>query len=92
MALAGSKDCRVQCMKAGLRSYGFQYHFEFTRAQIEAFTRDQTCQKEMAQAGLTPPDLLKQVEEHYDAFDRLATRLCMNIATFMFPAHQKLKV
>jgi GMP synthase (glutamine-hydrolysing) len=90
--LASSKDCKVQILRAGLRSYGFQFHFEFTRAQIEGFTRDQTCQKEMAQAGLTPPDLLRQLEEHYDTFDRLATRQCQQIATLMFPSVSKLRV
>jgi len=89
--LASSPDCRVQCFKAGLRSYGFQYHFEYTRDQIEGFARDQACQKEMAQAGLTPPDLLKQAAEHADTFDRLSNRLCANIAAFMFPATARLR-
>lgn len=90
--LAGSKDCKVQCFKAGLRSYGFQYHFEFTRAQIDGFARDQTCQKEMAQAGLSPADLAKQLDEYYESFDRLSTRLCQNLAGVMFPAKRRMRV
>ncbi len=90
--LSSSPDCKVQAFKAGLRTYGFQHHFEFTRPQIEGFARDQACQKQMAQAGLAPGDLSKQLDEHYDTYDRLSTRLCASIAGLLFPVVRRLKV
>ncbi|MGD9689848.1 MAG: type 1 glutamine amidotransferase [Phycisphaerales bacterium] len=90
--LAGSKECRVQCFRAGLRSFGFQYHFEYTKGQIEGFLRDEACRKEMAQAGVTPAEMQKQVEEHFESYDRLSTRLCANLAGMLFPAVKRLKV
>lgn len=83
--LASSPACRVQAFRVGLRTYGFQYHFEVTRERLEAMLRDQEALAEFARAGVAAPDLQKQVAEHAETFGRVSDRLCANIATFMFP-------
>lgn len=84
--LASSPVCKVQCFRAGLRTYGFQYHFEATRADVEQFCRDAWCKSVMQQLKLSDADMAGQVERHYAEFDRLGDRLAKNIESFMFPA------
>ena len=73
--LASSAACRVQSYRVGMRTYAFQYHFEWTREQIgnenEAF---------LAHAGLTLRDIDAQCAAHYARFDEIATRQCENLA------------
>lgn len=81
--LASSERCKVQAFRAGMRSYGFQYHFEADMDMIRAFTKDSVG--ELHTAGLTTEEFEKQCEEKYEMFARLADRLCINIATFLIP-------
>jgi len=89
--LAGSAACKIQAFRVGLRTYGFQYHFEHTRAMLDALVRDQAAGADMQQAGLTPAEFQKQIAEHAEIYDRLSTRLVNNLVTFMFPARKKIK-
>jgi GMP synthase (glutamine-hydrolysing) len=82
--LASSAACRVEAFRAGLRTYAFQYHFEADRAMIEAWAAKGGAT--LAKAGVTPGDLSAQCDRHYASFARLADRLCVNIATYLFPA------
>lgn len=83
VALSSSARCKVQSFRAGLRSYGFQYHFEVDRAGVEKHVRaDGEC---MAKAGLSVEEALRQADAHYPSFARLADRLCLNLATVLFP-------
>lgn len=77
--LASTTKCKVQAMRAGLRSYGFQYHFECDRSMIDAYARE--CRTELHKAGLTTEELARQCEQSYEMFARLGDRLCLNIAT-----------
>lgn len=83
LALASSKAAPVQAFKAGVRTYAFQHHFEADRDMIIGFAR--TSQDELQRAGIDESAITRQVQEHYDAFARLADRLCLNIATYLFP-------
>ncbi len=87
--LATSKACKVQAFTAGLRTYGFQYHFEADRAAIGTFLSEssETC----ARAGCSADQISAQCDKHYDVFARLADRLCVNIAAFAFTAEELLK-
>ncbi len=71
--LAASPLCKVMAFRAGMRSYGFQFHFECDRPSIDAYLKD-----ERAHAGPSATD-------HYPAFERIAERLCDNLATYLFP-------
>jgi GMP synthase (glutamine-hydrolysing) len=81
--LASSAACKVQAYRCGLRSFGFQYHFECDRAAIERYAgRDGPL---MQQAETSAEAVTRQLDAHYPMFARAADRLCVNIATFAFP-------
>jgi GMP synthase (glutamine-hydrolysing) len=86
--LASSAACKVQAFRCGLRSYGFQYHFECDRAMIDQFAAHSAAS--LAKAGLTAGDVAAQADHHYEAFGRLADRLSVNLATFLFPLLRRL--
>lgn len=81
--LASSKACKVQAFRAGLRTYGFQYHPEFDLARIKAVLAD--SRDMLSRAGVSAPDIEQQAAKHYDTFARLSDRLCLNIAAFLIP-------
>lgn len=85
--LASSAACKVECFRAGLRTYGFQYHFEADRAMMETWWADSAAL--LAKAGVSAGDLAGQCNKHYDTFARLADRLCVNLATFLFPVMKR---
>lgn len=89
--LATAPACKNQAFKVGLRTYGFQYHFEWSRTEIESLLRDPSCAADFARAKLTPADLAAQLVEHYDTYARLGDRLCANIAQYLFPVLKKIK-
>ena len=81
--LAKSKTCGVQVFRVGLRTYGFQYHFEADRDITRAIAHE--SRETLHQGGLTAPELEEQMDRHYGSFARLADRLCVNIATYLIP-------
>ena len=83
--LQTSSVCKVQAFRVGLRSYGFQYHPETTREQIDRLTRDGEVIAEMQRAGLSVQDFARQASEHYEVFERVSERLLGNFAAYMFP-------
>lgn len=86
--LSGSAMCPVQAWTAGVRTYGFQYHFEATRAAILDWAERHAESRKAA--GMTMEELRRQLEAHYEEFARLSTRLSRSIADFLVPAGQRL--
>jgi GMP synthase (glutamine-hydrolysing) len=86
--LASSKQCKVQIYRAGLRTYGFQQHIECDRPMIDALTAESV--ESLQRAGLTPADIAQQADRAYADFARVADRLCVNLATFLFPLNHRL--
>lgn len=89
--LASSRACKVQAFKAGLRTYGFQYHFESDRADVDTFLADGWSQQLMSKLGMTAGDVARQADEHYPAYERLGHRLCSNMAHYLFPPVLRLR-
>ena len=89
--LASSAACKVQAFKVGLRTYGFQYHFEWSRADLEHLARDPACVGDFAKANLTSGDFAQQLATHADTADRLGHRLTTNLAQFLFPVMKRMK-
>lgn len=83
--LASSSACKVQAFKVGLRSYGFQYHFESTKADIESFVAASENRDLMQRAGVSAGDVRAQLDQLYSDYDRLGQRLAMNFVQYMFP-------
>lgn len=88
--LASSAACKVQAYRCGLRSFGFQYHFECDRAAIERYaSRNGPL---LQQAETSPEAVTRQLDAHYPMFARVANRLCVNIATLVFPVDRLVAV
>lgn len=82
--LASSQACPVQAFRAGMRTCAFQFHFEADGDMISAFLRESP--DELAAAGVSLESVLQQVEARYDTFARVGERLCLNLASCLFPA------
>lgn len=80
--LQRSERCKVQSFKAGLRTYGFQYHFECDLAMIEDFLFADDPQ--MAAAGIDPQHAMQEARMQYEMFARSSDRLCVNITECLF--------
>lgn len=87
VVLASSAACKVEALKIGIRTYGFQYHFEADRAMMERWWADSGAA--LAKAGVSAGDLAGQCGQHEAAFARLADRLCVNLATYLFPVTER---
>jgi GMP synthase (glutamine-hydrolysing) len=87
--LASSPACKVQAFRAGLRSFGFQFHFECDRAMVEEFA--ESSGTSLQRAGVSKGDVLAQADKYYPLFARLADRLCVNMVTLLFPARNRLR-
>jgi GMP synthase (glutamine-hydrolysing) len=83
--LASSAGCKIQAFKVGLRSYGFQYHFESTKPDIEGFVAATENRDLMQRAGISAGDVRAQLDQLYSEYDQLGQRIAMNFAQYMFP-------
>lgn len=83
LALQFSDKCKVQSFRAGLRTYGFQYHFECDMAMIRTFLSSGDPQ--IAQAGVDPQHAMDEAGVVYEEFARLSDRICVNLASYLFP-------
>lgn len=81
--LASSRRCAIQSFACGVRTYGFQYHFEADTSIIRALTKD--SKTAMHRVGVTTEEFERDLEAKYPTFARLADRLCVNIATYLVP-------
>ncbi len=86
--LASSDSCKVEAFRAGLRTYGFQYHFEADRSTIDRWGAEGA--ETLAKHGVSAQEFAGAAERDYPAFARLADRLCVNLATYLFPVAQRL--
>lgn len=88
MPLVSSKGSKVQAFNVGMRTYGFQYHFEWTKQRCFDVIDHNI---EWAQTMGTTVEALKQgVEAHYDLYRHLGNRLCKTIADRLFPLDKRL--
>jgi GMP synthase-like glutamine amidotransferase len=86
--LASSAACKIQAFKAGIRTFGFQYHFEVDRAAIDQYVAADA--KDLAQIGSSAAEINTQAQQHYEMFARSADRLCVNLATLLFPVAKRM--
>ena len=84
--LASSERCRVQAFRCGLRTYGFQYHFECDRTMIDGLMAD--AKTDLHRAGLTTDEFARRLDEGYEMFARLGDRLCLNGRDVPHPARR----
>lgn len=82
VVLAASERCAVQACRIGQRSYGFQYHFEWTQRMMEADTSQNT--ETLARCGLTRDSLAEQFEKYGTRFEEISTRLCEQLVSLVW--------
>lgn len=90
VVLASSAACAIQAFRVGVRTFGFQYHFESDLVAIRRYLRERPGEFEAA--GVSVEDVEAQASRHYEAFARLADRLCVNLVTLCFPMRHRLAV
>lgn len=81
--LAKSAQCKNQAFRVGMRTYGFQYHFEADRPMMNELLAD--ARSDLHAAGMTTDEFARDAEKKYEMFARLGDRLCVNIATYLIP-------
>lgn len=83
--LASTPLCKVQAMRLGMTTYSFQYHFEWSKPDLQAVAQDPL----FAKANLSPADYQQQIDRHYTVYRHLGDRLCNNLALYLFPADKR---
>ena len=86
--LASSKHCKHQAFRVGLLTYGFQYHFEWTREDL-AGVLDQLAEW-MKTLGVDADAIRRQIDEKYEPYRRLGDRLCGSLASWLFCIEHRL--
>lgn len=80
--LASSPVSKNQCFRMGLRTFGFQYHFE-----CDIPMAVDMIDRSLHMVGPDGPDraaLIAQLNDHGEMFDRAADRVCLNLVTYAF--------
>ena len=85
--LSGSKLCKTQAFKVGMTTFAFQYHFEWTKAMIQAVAADDKALLE--KAGTNAAAIAEGTQAHYDMFRHLGDRLCENLADLLLPIDKR---
>lgn len=86
--LVSSAGCKVQAYRVGLTTYGFQYHFEWTKERCLDIIDHNA--KWIETMGTTAEELKQNVEAHYEQYRHLGDRLCKTIADRLFPLDKRL--
>jgi GMP synthase (glutamine-hydrolysing) len=87
--LQHSALCKVQSFRVGLRTYGFQYHFECDVPMIEEFLRCGSPQ--IRQAGITDVEAeIARAKSVYADYARVSDRLCVNLVEYLLPVTRRI--
>ena len=81
--ISSSRTCRNQAFRFKNRLFGFQYHFEFTEADIErllAGAKDELAQANGHGAETT---VREETKKHYTRYARLGDRILGNFVQFL---------
>ncbi len=86
--LATSPACTHQAFRVGLTTYGFQYHFEWSRADINRFVCEQA---DWIQGHGQDPDAVREGgQAFYALYRHLGDRLCHRLVDLVFPIDKRL--
>lgn len=81
--LAASAACRHQAFRFKNRLVGYQFHFEFTQAEIEAVVGNASPEVKAALGEQGLATIAQQSTLYYRDFERLGNRLARNYVQFM---------
>jgi len=85
VTLASSKACPIQAFRAGLKSYGFQFHFEWDERIIRIVADDPL----VAAARADAQPIIDGLSQHYDSYRRINERLCQQITLLLMPIDRR---
>lgn len=90
--LMGSKACKTQAYKVGMKTYAFQYHFEWLKEDIELFlaATEKTAAAGGFGSGVDLAAARAGMAEKYPMYRHLGDRLCNNLASWLFPLDKRL--
>lgn len=86
--LASSDACKHQAFRVGLTTYAFQYHFEWTRRDIDGIL-DQFADW-ISEAGCDADAIRGEAEDKYELYRHLGDRLCESLASLLFCIEHRL--
>lgn len=85
--LASTRTTKNACYRIGIRTFGFIFHFECDRPMTEqliAASSDLSLK-----ASKSSSDLAGEIDRHYTTFARISDRLCVNLATTLYPLSRR---
>jgi GMP synthase-like glutamine amidotransferase len=85
MSFCNTKACRTQAFKIGYKTFAFQYHFEWTQADLVKRAKDPF----VVASGGNPEQIIADIPKYYDDYRRVGDRLCENIATLLMPLDKR---
>jgi GMP synthase-like glutamine amidotransferase len=81
--LSSSKLCKNQAFRFKTRLFGFQYHFEFTREDIEKVLENEKDLFEKALGFAAVDQVRRETEQNYIRYERLGNKILKNWVQFM---------
>lgn len=88
--LASTAACKVQAFRVGMRTFGFQFHFECDGPMARDMLDRSAGLAD--RAGVTDAEMNGQLARHGEMFARASDRLCMNLVSFVFTFDELLAV
>jgi GMP synthase-like glutamine amidotransferase len=88
--LQSSRHSKCQLFKAGMTTYGVQYHFEWTRSKLIDILDENHAWLQKHDIDIV--SLKRAFDVHYDMHRHLGDRLCTNFAKLLFPIDKRLVV
>jgi GMP synthase (glutamine-hydrolysing) len=86
--MASSDACKNQAFRVGLTTYCFQYHFEWTRSDIDGIL-DQFAPW-IQKSGGDAEAIRRDTEIKYDLYRHMGDRLCESLASCVFCIEHRL--
>ncbi|MFA6044312.1 MAG: hypothetical protein WC718_04960, partial [Phycisphaerales bacterium] len=86
--LASAKHTKVIAYRVGLRTFASLAHFECDRPMLDRLMSD--SKGDMAGANTTESEVKVQADQLYQTYARVSDRLCVNLASYLFPLVKKL--
>jgi GMP synthase-like glutamine amidotransferase len=79
--LSSTRACKNQAFRFKTSQFGFQYHFEFTKEEIEAVLANDSAS--LSGTSVTADQVRSDTTKHYARYERLGTRLLTNFVQFL---------
>lgn len=88
--LASSEMCAHQAFRVGLRTFGFQFHFECDRQMVSDFCSH--FAESIVKAGRRAEEIEAEADGVMEDYARIGSRISVNLATYAFPFDRLLAV